>query len=403
MSTATTVPQVRRRGGAQIAVLLAAACMPILGSTSIAPLQPAMSAAFPDQPGAETLVGLILTVPALVIGLTALFAGRVIDRLGRKRVLVVALIFYALVGTAPLWLPDIPSILASRVLVGLAEAAIFSAALATISDLSEGHRRARYFGLLTLVTGLAAVVFIAVSGALGSTSWRTPFWLYAVALPIAVFVLVIVKPDSARAARTVLPKVDWRALLAPILFTLLGGAVFYVPVVMLSFRLVEVEVVETAAIGGISAVAALALALASQVFPALLRRIPRWLLALAFVFLGVGLAVIGLSTALPLVIAGAIVANIGGGLLLPTVQTWIVQGLPYDQRGRASGASTAALFVGQFLAPLVVFGLSSAVGLGPAITIVGVVGIAAAGLGAVVGRIRPEVAAPAPTAAEPVR
>lgn len=401
MSTTTSVPQIRRPRAGQIAVLLAAACMPILGSTSIAPLQPAMSAAFPDQPGAETLVGLILTVPALVIGLTALFAGRVIDRLGRKRVLVIALIFYAIAGTAPLWLPTIPSILASRVLVGLAEAAIFSAALATISDLSEGRRRARYFGLLTLVTGLAAVVFIAVSGALGSTSWRTPFWLYAIALPIALLALLLVKPDSPRAARTALPAVDWRPLLAPILFTLLGGAVFYVPVVMLSFRLDELGVTATAVIGAISALAALALALASQVFPALLRRIPRSLLALAFALLGAGLLGIGLSTLLPLVIAGAIVANIGGGLLLPAVQTWIVQGLPYEQRGRASGASTAALFVGQFLAPLVVFGLSAGVGLGPAIAIVGGVGIAAAGLSAVVGRIRPEVQAEA--AAEPVR
>lgn len=401
MSTTTSVPQIRRPRAGQIAVLLAAACMPILGSTSIAPLQPAMSAAFPDQPGAETLVGLILTVPALVIGLTALFAGRVIDRLGRKRVLVIALIFYAIAGTAPLWLPTIPSILASRVVVGLAEAAIFSAALATISDLSEGRRRARYFGLLTLVTGLAAVVFIAVSGALGSTSWRTPFWLYAIALPIALLALLLVKPDSPRAARTALPAVDWRPLLAPILFTLLGGAVFYVPVVMLSFRLDELGVTATAVIGAISALAALALALASQVFPALLRRIPRSLLALAFALLGAGLLGIGLSTLLPLVIAGAIVANIGGGLLLPAVQTWIVQGLPYEQRGRASGASTAALFVGQFLAPLVVFGLSAGVGLGPAIAIVGGVGIAAAGLSAVVGRIRPEVQAEA--AAEPVR
>lgn len=385
-----TIPEVHRRGVGPVAVLLAAACMPILGSTSIAPLQPAMAAAFPDQPGVDALVGLILTAPALVIGLTALFAGRVIDRLGRKRVLVIALFFYAIVGTAPLWLPSIPTILASRVLVGLAEAAIFSASLATISDISDGHRRARYFGLLTLVTGLAAVVFIAVSGVLGSTSWRTPFWLYVIALPIGILALLVLKPDPARAARIVLPKVEWRRLLPPILFTFVGGAIFYVPVVMLSFRLVELGVTTTAAIGGISAVGALALALASLVFPSLLRRIPRTLLSLAFALLGAGLLIIGLSTALPLVIAGAVIANIGGGLLLPTVQTWIVQGLPYEQRGRASGSSTAALFIGQFFAPLVVFGLGAFVGLGPALAIVGALSVVAAVIGGIVGRIRLE-------------
>ena len=392
MST-LTVPGVRRTGAGQGAVLLAAACMPILGSTSIAPLQPAMAAAFPDQPGAEVLVALILTVPALVIGLTALFAGRLIDRLGRKRVLVVALAVYAVFGTAPLWLPTLQSILISRVGVGLAEAAIFAAAMATISDLFEGHRRARYFGLLNLVTGLAAVVFIAVSGALGNQNWRVPFWLYIIAAPLALVALLVLQRDPDRVDRVALPRVEWRRLLAPILFTLLGGAVFYVPVAMLSFRLAELGVEQTAVIGAISAGAALALALAALSFPALLRRIPRILLAVSFALLGVGLLLIGLSASLPLVVVGAVVANAGGGILLSTLQTWIVQGLPYEQRGRASGASTAGLFIGQFIAPLAVFAIAAGTGLGPAIAIAGVCGLLAAAIGAVVGRIRPEEAA----------
>lgn len=387
MSTAT-LPDVRRATAGRGAVLLAAACMPILGSTSIAPLQPAMAAAFPDQAGAEVLAGLILTVPALVIGLTALFAGRLIDRVGRKRVLVIALAVYALVGTAPLWLPSLPAILISRVFVGLAEAAIFAAAMATISDLFDGHRRARYFGLLNLVTGLAAVVFIAVSGALGNENWRAPFWLYAIAAPLALIALLTLERDRPRTEHVVLPRVEWRRLLAPILFTLIGGAVFYVPVAMLSFRLAELGVTQTAVIGAISAGAALALALAALSFPALLKRIPRVLLAVSFALLGVGLLLIGLSSSLPLVIVGAVVANAGGGILLSTLQTWIVQGLPYEQRGRASGASTAGLFVGQFLAPLLVFAIAAGTGLGPAIAIAGVCGLVAAAVGAVVGRIR---------------
>jgi MFS family permease len=389
MSTDTTT-DVRRASAGQGAVLLAAACMPILGSTSIAPLQPQMAAAFPDQPGAEVLAGLILTVPALVIGLTALFAGRLIDRIGRKRVLVIALAAYAVVGTAPLWLPNLPAILVSRVGVGLAEAAIFSAAMATITDLFRGHRRARYFGLLNLVTGLAAVVFIALSGALGNENWRVPFWLYAIAAPLALVAGLVLRRDERRTERVALPPVEWRRLLAPILFTLVGGAVFYVPVAMLSFRLAELGVTQTAVIGAISAGAALALALAALSFPALLRRFPRVLLAGSFALLGIGLLVIGLAPSIALVAVGAVVANAGGGILLSTLQTWIVQGLPFAQRGRASGASTAGLFVGQFVAPLLVFAIAAGTGLGPAIAIVGVCGLVAAVVGAIVGRIRPD-------------
>lgn len=388
-----TIPDVRRGGAARAAVLLGAACMPILGSTSIAPLQPAMAAAFPDQEGAEVLVALILTVPALMIGLTALVAGRIIDRVGRKRVLVVALLVYALAGTAPLWLPTLQTILISRVFVGLAEAAIFAAAMATISDLFDGHRRARYFGFLTLVTGLAAVVFIAASGALGNTSWRTPFWLYAVALPLAILSLFVLERDQPRTTQIELPPMHWRRLLAPILFTLVGGAAFYVPVAMLSLRLAEMGVTESAVIGAISAVAALALALAALAFPALLRRIPRILLALAFAVLGAGVVLLGLAGTVPFVIAGAIVANMGGGVLISTLQNWIVQGLPFEQRGRASGASTGALFVGQFLSPLIVFAIAAGAGLGPAVAIVGSGALLAAVVGVFAGRLRADEAA----------
>lgn len=377
------------RTGAKGAVLLATSCMPILGSTSIAPLQPAIAAAFPSQPGNQVFAALILTAPALVIGLTALFAGRLIDRVGRKRVLVVALACYAVLGTAPLWLPSLPTILASRVGVGLAESAIFSSSVAFLSDLFVGHRRARYFGLLNLVTGLAAVVFIALSGALGSGSWRAPFWLYLLAVPLALAALLALPRDAGRGPRAVLPPMPWRRLSAPILFTLIGGAVFYVPVAMLSFRLAQLGVTVPSAIGAASAAAALALAIAAMSFPAVLRRAPRVLLPISFGALGVGLLVVGLVPAVAGVVVGAVIANAGGGLLVSTLQNWIVQGLPFEERGRASGASTASIFVGQFFAPLIVFAIGAAAGLGWGIAVAGLAGLVMAVLGGATVRIRP--------------
>lgn len=212
-----------RRSAIAGSVLIAAACMPILGATSIAPLQPAMAAAFPQQENATTIVTLILTTPALVIGLTATIAGRVIDLLGRKRVMVVALLVYAAFGTAPLWLPNLESVLVSRIGVGLAEAAIFAGATAMVADLFTGNRRARYFGSLNIATGLSAVVFIAASGALGGSNWRVPFWLYLLALPLALLSATLL-PSSGARVREVLPKVQWRSLARPLAFTLAGGS-----------------------------------------------------------------------------------------------------------------------------------------------------------------------------------
>src|SRR5215213_7300096 len=113
----------RPAGRAQALVLLLSSCLAVLGAVLLAPVLPAIEDAFADTAGVKALTPIVLTAPALVIGLTATFAGRIVDRLGRKRLLVGALVAYAFVGTAPLWLPSLQLIVVSRILVGLTEAA----------------------------------------------------------------------------------------------------------------------------------------------------------------------------------------------------------------------------------------------------------------------------------------
>jgi MFS family permease len=175
--TTTTATATRTAGPVQGILLVAMSCLSVLGAVLLAPVQPRISEAFAGQPGVPALVPLVITVPALVIGLLAPFAGRLIDRLGRLRILPGALVVYAVFGTAPLWLSSLPLIVASRAGVGLAEAAIMTCATTLIADYFDGRRRDRYLGLQVVFTSISAVVFIGLGGALASTDWRTQFWV----------------------------------------------------------------------------------------------------------------------------------------------------------------------------------------------------------------------------------
>src|SRR4051794_41406372 len=172
----------RPAGRAQALVLLLSSCLAVLGAVLLAPVLPAIQDAFAGTSGVEALTPVVLTAPAPVIGLTAPFAGRIVDRLGRKRLLVGALVVYAIVGTAPLWLPSLRLIVLSRVLVGLTEAAIMTCCTTLLADYFHGSQRERYFGLQVIFTTVAATLFFGIGGALGSHNWRTPFWLYLVSL-----------------------------------------------------------------------------------------------------------------------------------------------------------------------------------------------------------------------------
>src|SRR4051795_7047846 len=116
----------RPAGPAQAVVLLLSSCLAVLGAVLLAPVLPRIEDAFADTAGVKALTPIVLTAPALVIGLTATFAGRIVDRLGRKRVVVAPLAFYAVVVTAPVCVASLQVSVVSGVLVGLAEAAIMT-------------------------------------------------------------------------------------------------------------------------------------------------------------------------------------------------------------------------------------------------------------------------------------
>ncbi|MGW4943375.1 MFS transporter [Actinoplanes sp. NPDC004185] len=365
----------RRAGPAQLALLLAGSCLSVLGAVLIAPVLPQMTDHFAGVAGSEVLVPVVLTVPALFIGLAAPFAGFVADAVDRKRLLIVAMVLYSVFGTAPLYLDSLGAIIGSRVLVGLCEAAIMTCCTTLIADYWSGSRRSRYLGLQTLTASVSAAVFLGVGGALGTAGWRTPFWLYLVAVLLAYpMARLLWQPERAPAGAATpgrrLPGVPWRELLVPCLVTLVGGITFYALIVQLSFVLDEAGVASTATIGALSALMSVATAAGSLAFARLSGQSPRRLLPVAFAVSAAGLLVVAATGSVALITLGAVLTGAGTGLLLPTLLTWAINRLSFEQRGRGTGLWTGALFIGEFFCPLLIAGIGAAAGgLRPALAV----------------------------------
>lgn len=117
----------------------------------------------------------------------------------------------------------------------------------------------------------------------------------------------------------------------------------------------------------------------------------RRLLVAEFVVSGLGLLLIFVAPSVLLIVAGAVLTGFGTGTLLPTLLTWAVNRLPFAQRGRGTGLWTGALFLGEFVSPLLISALTAATGgLGVALAVVGVVSLALALLVASVLRVPAE-------------
>jgi len=373
-------------GRTQLALLLAGSCLPVLGATLLSPLLSRISHHFAGTPGAPVLVPLVLAAPALLIALTAPFAGRIADAIDRKRLLVAAMVAYSVFGTAPLYLGSLAAILASRVLVGVCEAAIMTCCTTLIGDYWSGARRRRYLGRQTVVATLAATVFVILGGALGNGDWRTPFWVYAVAAVLAAPTAFLLPQPAQRHTRlqrgaAAAGPAPWRQVAVPAAVSVFGGVVFYVLLVQLSYVLDDAGVKSSAAVGGLTGLMSLATAVGAALSARLIRRGHRALLTAEFALAAAGLLLVFATTAVPLIALGALVTGFAVGTMLPTLLTWAVEGLDYAQRGRGTGLWTAALFLGEFLSPLTVSALGAVLGgLRPALAALAVAALGMAGL-----------------------
>ncbi|MFH8801277.1 MFS transporter [Streptomyces sp. NPDC017936] len=352
----------------RVGLLMAGSCLPILGAVLIAPVLPKMQDHFDAVPGAEALVPLALTVPALALALLAPFAGVIVDRLGRKRLLVFGTVLYALFGTAPLWLDSLGGIIASRALVGVAEAAIMTCCTTLIGDYYTGRRRVRYLALQTMCASASATVFFVLGGAAGSAGWRVPFWVYAVSLVLAPLMAAALPGPAPRAAAEETPAgggtrrpFPVRRLAGICALTFFGAMVFYTVPVEMSYLLDDLGVENSGTIGLATAVASAA-TMGGAIAFARLGRAPGPMLPAVLAVCAAGFGVMFLAGNAPLLVAGAVVNCVGTGMLLPALLTSAMSRLEFEDRGRGTGLWTAAFFGGEFVCPLVLLALKPAAG-----------------------------------------
>ncbi|WP_406010355.1 MFS transporter [Streptomyces sp. NBC_00637] len=389
----------------RITLLMAGSCLPILGAVLVAPVLPRMRDHFAGTPGVEALVPMALTIPALSLALLAPFAGIVVDRLGRRRLLVIATVLYAIVGTAPLWLDSLGAIVASRVLVGVVEAAIMTCCTTLIGDYYSGRRRDRYLAMQTMCASTSATAFFALGGAAGSAGWRAPFWAYAVSLLLApAMAAFLPRPVPRRADDATAPypstpaeptgrSFPWRPLAGTCALTVLGAVLFYTVQVEMAFLLDDMGVTDPGMIGLAIAASSGATVIGAVVFTRFGRTPDAWL-PTVFALCALGFAVIRLAPDPVVLTAGAMINCFGGGIMLPSLLTRALSRLDYADRGRGTGLWTGSFFIGQFICPLVVLALTSAVGsLAGAFGVLALAGaVGAAGLGLAARRQVPSTA-----------
>ncbi|HUR72939.1 MAG TPA: multidrug effflux MFS transporter [Sporichthya sp.] len=161
-------------------VVLLLSLLTIFGPISMDLYLPALPALTTDL-GAATSTAQ-LTVSACLFGLAVgqVIAGPLSDRVGRRLPLLLGVVAYLLTSLACAASPTVGVLIASRLVQGMAGGVGIVVAQAAGRDLYSGARLLRYYGQLTVLAGLAAMIGPVVGGQLArATDWRGLFLFLA--------------------------------------------------------------------------------------------------------------------------------------------------------------------------------------------------------------------------------
>ena len=354
----------------------------VLAATIIAPALPEMAVVFQDSSNADFLVRLSLTMPALFIAIAAPFAGLLLDRWGRKPVLITALILYGLAGTSGYFLNSLIAILVSRALLGLAVAGIMSGFTTLILDYFSGPKLNQFMGYQGAFIGLGGMVFLLVAGFLADIGWRFPFLVHLFAfaiLPGVLFAIDEPEPQVNATPHSTAPEkvaFPWRTLTPIYAISFVGMMIFFIFPVQLPFYLTAGNEVSNSQVGlalSMQTVSSVIIALQYQRLKARLSF--HAIFGLIFFAFGINHAMLALTNNYSVAIIALLIGGLGIGLFPPNNSVWLASVTPPTLRGRAVGGMTSALFLGQFFTPIFTQPITRQIGLAGTFAVAGAISV----------------------------
>ncbi|GAB3114354.1 MFS transporter [Aestuariicella hydrocarbonica] len=360
-------------GNLQGVVLILPITLTVMGAVLLAPIVPQLMLAFGDTPNAHYLVPMLLSLPALCIALGAPFAGWLADRVGRRKLLIGAMLVYGFCGISPIFLDSYWAIFTSRLGVGLCEAVVITCSTTLIGDYFSGDQRDKWLGSQAALASLTAMCLFPLAGYLGSVyGWRGPFAIYGLSLVMLVGVLLFtwdVCPELAEKGDRNTPvskeqdQLPWLHMLKVCAYTLIGGIFFYILQFQMSSALGSFDISNSAVTGWLLAFASIGVPAGAIFYRYAHHHFSiRNLIAIEFGILALGFVSMTHAPSYQWFVVAGFLNQFGAGMLLPTLLTWAVAPLNFSVRGRGTGIWQSTFALGQFATTLIFAWVVSMVG-----------------------------------------
>ncbi len=364
--------------------IVIAAFLPIIAIVAMGPAVPTMIQHFADDPDARAKVPAMIGAPGLAMALLAPFAGLLVDRFGRRRLLLLCTGLYGIFGAAPLLLDNLDQIYWSRLLLGVSEAGILTVVNTLIGDYWDDKGRRNWLFLQGLLGPFIAGFVALLVGYASKTQWNGVFFVYLIAFPIWAAILVwLFEPKPRERAADAAPAAakgpfPWGSAVLIAAVTLFCSMLYYVFIINGSLVFAEVGVNDPQVYAATIFIPQFFILLGAVLFKLSAGRSNAVQLGSFLVLLGGGLAGMGLASSVTAMALALVVQQTAAGMAVPTLIAWTQTKFDFAHRGTGMGLWTAAFFLGQSQSPRLVHVLDERWGsMQGAFAVMGTVGLVA--------------------------
>ena len=318
-------------------------------------------------------MSMIITIPSLAVALVGFAMGALADRLGKVKVLATSLVVFTAAGAVGFLMEggsdtQLYILLAFRFVVGIGIAGISSAVTALIAEYYTGMDRIRALSYQSAAMGVGVLILEYTGGLLAEFSWREPFLVYLIGVPILLMVLLTMKEPRREAldpAERTVPERKANKRLLTICYVTIFVAMtmaFLLPTKMPTYLQTELAV-STSVTGLFLGVHGVTNACFSLMYRRFVQRLaPFTIIAIGFLLLAVALLTLEVSESIASSVVMMIVAGAGLGMVCPAVSNTLAGETTASTSGKIMGGYSTCLNLGQFSISLISVPLFAAVG-----------------------------------------
>lgn len=315
---------------------------------------------FSNIENSEFLSKLIISIPPIFIALFSPLAGILFDKYGRKNIILISTILYALAGSSGFYLDNLYYILIGRVLLGVSIAGLMTGFIIIVGDLFENPSNMnKFIGIQGAVMNLSGVIYLLSGEALVSIGWNVAFIGYLLSL-VAFIGLYFYLPDIANKGVSGISKEKDKSIFSSNFIKIHFLAV----IIMICYLMVPTQIPfiikYTEAIQNQKPGIYLAFWILISTFSSILyaRYIKKYnfkpAYKFSFITWGIGFIAVFFANNIPILLLSLMLCGFGIGIAIPNLKAHLLSLCDDNSRAKQSGYLSTALYIGQFLSPLLI-------------------------------------------------